>query len=103
MHDQDSSGRPKAPSSETARNLAAELEDAAASVLDLLLGEYPATLTYEEARLAQVRDPGDWGESDTFEIAVRELGRDGLIRRQGDQLVPVRPARQMADLGFSLG
>jgi len=56
-------------------------------------------MTYEVARIARVRDPEDWGESDRFEIAVRALGWAGLIRRQGDLLVP----GQMAAIGFSLG
>lgn len=78
-------------------------EEQQALVLDELLGEHPALMTYEEARLARVRDPEDRGESDSFESAVRGLGCAGLIRRQGDLLVPVRPARQMAALGFRLG
>ena len=60
-------------------------------------------MTFDEARIARVRDREDWGESDAFEIAVRGLFAAGLIRRQGDLLVPVRPVRLMADLGFSIG
>ncbi|MBS1677919.1 MAG: hypothetical protein JST08_11090 [Actinobacteria bacterium] len=74
-----------------------------ARVLHELLNEYPALMTYEEARLARVGDPDDWDESDAFEHAVRGLRWGGLIRRQGDLLVPVRPVRLMADLGFRLG
>jgi hypothetical protein len=84
-------------------NPASEYEDEQREVLDLLLDEYPGLMTYEEARIARVRDPGDWRENDGFEVAVGELARRGLIRLEGDLLVPVRPARQMADLGFSLG
>ncbi|HEY2054583.1 MAG TPA: hypothetical protein VGH14_11670 [Solirubrobacterales bacterium] len=102
MHDHDSSARPvDAPRRERDPQVAYDEEQA--WVLDELLDEYPALMTYEEARVARVRDPEDWGESDRFEIAVRALGWAGLIRRQGDLLVPVRPARQMAALGFSLG
>ncbi|HEY2053439.1 MAG TPA: hypothetical protein VGH14_05845 [Solirubrobacterales bacterium] len=72
-------------------------------MLDDLISEHPGLMTFEEARLARVRDPEDRAESDAFEIAVRGLGWAGLIRRQGDLLVPVRPARQMASLGFRLG
>jgi hypothetical protein len=60
-------------------------------------------MTYEEARIARVREGGDWQENDAFELAVRGLGWAGLLRREGDLLVPVRPAGQMAELGFSLG
>jgi hypothetical protein len=102
MHDQDSSGRPT-PARRRERGPQISPEQEQAEVLDQLLDEYPALMTYEEARIARVRDPEDWGESDAFEIAVRALRWAGLIRRQGDLLAPVRPARQMAELGFSLG
>jgi hypothetical protein len=102
MHDQDSSGRPT-PTARDDRDPQVAYEEEQAWVLSELLDEYPALMTYEEARVARVRDPEDWGESDAFEIAVRALGQSGLIRRQGDLLVPVRPVRQMADLGFSIG
>jgi hypothetical protein len=102
MHDQHSSGRPtRSPRDDRDPQVAYDEEQA--YVLDELLDEYPALMSYEEARIARVRDPEDWGESDAFEIAVKALGRAGLIRRQGDLLVPVRPARQMAAIGFSLG
>jgi hypothetical protein len=91
MHDQDSPERPTdAPRRD--REPQVSYEEEQAGVLDLLLDEYPALMTYEEARIARVRDPEDWGESDRFEIAVRALGWAGLIRRQDDLLVPVRPA-----------
>ena len=45
-------------------------------------------MTYDEARVDRVRDREDWGESDAFEIAVRAFFAGGLIRRQGDLLVP---------------
>jgi hypothetical protein len=60
-------------------------------------------MTYDEARVDRVRVREDWPESDAFEIPVRALFAGGLIRRQGDLLVPVRPVRQMVDLGFHLG
>lgn len=98
MHDQDSSARlAAAPRSDRDPQVAYDEEQA------YLLDEYPALMTYEEARIARVREGGDWQENDAFEIAVRALGWAGLVRRQGDLLVPVRPARQMAALGFSLG
>jgi hypothetical protein len=103
MHPQDKSGddvRPfwhrPAPSRESH-------EESQAWILNELIEEYPALLTFDEARIARVRDREDWGESDAFEIAVNGLFTAGLIRRQGDFLVPVRPVREMADLGFSIG
>jgi hypothetical protein len=102
MHDQHSSGRPPQASGRD-RDPQVSYDEEQAYVLDELLDEFPALMTYEESRLARVRDPEDWGESDRFEIAVRALGWAGLVRRQGDLLVPVRPARQMAAIGFSLG
>ena len=102
MHDQDSSGRPT-PAPRAERDPQVAYEEEQAWVLDDLICEYPSLMTYEEARLARVKDVGDWDESDAFEVAVRALGWGGLIRRQGDLLVPVRPVRLMADLGFELG
>jgi hypothetical protein len=102
MHDQDSSGRPTAAPRRD-RDPQVAYDEEQAYLLDELLDEYPGLMTYEEARLARVREGGDWQENDAFEIAVRALGWAGLVRRQGELLVPVRPARQMAALGFSLG
>lgn len=102
MHDQHSSGcSTAAPRGE--RDPQVAYEEQQALVLDDLLSEHPGLMTYEEARLARVLDPEARRESDAFESAVRGLGWAGLIRRQGDLLVPVRPARQMASLGFRLG
>lgn len=69
----------------------------------MILDEFPALLTYEEARTARGVRPDDWGENDRFEIAVNALGWAGLIRREGDLLVPVRAARQMYEIGFEAG
>lgn len=102
MHEQDSSARPTAAAFED-HDPQVAYEREQAWVLAQLLDEHPALMTYEEARIARVRDPGHRGESDAFELAVRGLGWAGLLRRQGDLLVPVRPARQMAALGFRLG
>jgi hypothetical protein len=102
MHDQDSSERP-APASRPARDPQVAYLEEQAEVLDQLLDEYPALMTYEEARIARVTEGGDWQENDAFEIAVRALGWAGLVRRQGDLLVPVRAARQMAAIGYGLG
>jgi hypothetical protein len=102
MHDQDSSGRRARPRSDD-RDPQVAYDEEQGWVLNELLEEFPALMTYEEARVARVRDPEDWEESDRFEISVRALGRAGLVHRQGDLLVPVRQARQMIAIGFHLG
>lgn len=103
MHPQDKSGEEIRPFWHRDPPPRPSYEDEQAWVLSELLGEFPALMTFEEARVARVRDREDWGESDAFEIAVKGLFSAGLIRRQGDLLVPVRPVRQMAELGFSIG
>jgi hypothetical protein len=81
----------------------ASYEEEQAWILMELIEEYPALMTFHEARINRVCDREDWGESDAFEIAVNGLFSAGLIRRQGDFLIPIRPARTMFDLGFSIG
>jgi hypothetical protein len=78
-------------------------EESQAWILAELIEEYPSLMTFDEARISRVRDREDWSESDAFEIAVNSLFASGLIRRQGDFLIPIRPARVMAELGFSIG
>jgi hypothetical protein len=102
MHDQHSSGCPTA-ARRGDRDPQVAYEEQQALVLDDLLSEHPALMTYEEARIARVLDPESGREGDDFETAVRGLRWAGLIRRHGDLLIPVRPARQMAALGFRLG
>jgi hypothetical protein len=73
-------------------------------VLDLLLEEAPDCLTLADLKVALAGHPPTWEEKDTLEIATRALVRDGLVRSQGDLLfAPTRPARRMAELGFSIG
>jgi len=104
MHQQDKSGdeiRP--PWHRPVIQRESSYEEDQAWLLSGLLDEYPALMTFDEARIARVRDREDWGESDSFEIALRGLMWGGMVRRQGELLVPVRPVRLMAGLGFSLG
>lgn len=103
MHRQHKSGDAVRPFWHRDAPPCASYEEEQAGILDDLLDEYPALLTFDEARVARVRDREDWGESDAFEIAVNGLFSAGLIRRQGDFLVPIRPVREMAELGFSIG
>jgi hypothetical protein len=99
MHAQDRSGDDIRPFWHRDAPPRASYEEEQAWILAELLDEYPALMTFDEARIARVRDREDWGESDAFEIAVNGLFTAGLIRRQG----PIRPVRAMAELGFSLG
>lgn len=103
MHPQDKSGDAVHPFWHRGPVPRPSYEQEQAWILGELLDEFPALVTYDEARIRRVRDREDWGESDVFEIAVRGLFSGGLIRRQGELLVPVRPVRLMAELGFSLG
>ncbi len=103
MHPQDKSGddlRPFWHHEPLRRN---SFEQEQAHLLDEILEEWPGTMTFDEARIRRVRDRGHWGEADSFEIAVRALFASGLIRHEGDLLIPVRPVRQMAALGFTIG
>ncbi len=102
MHAQDKSEGEKRPYWHHKPARRPSYEEEQAWVLNSLLQAYPELMTYDEARIARVRDREDWSESDAFEIAVRDLFAGGLIRRQGDFLVPVRPVRQMAGIGFEL-
>ncbi|HKZ13224.1 MAG TPA: hypothetical protein VJL81_05200 [Solirubrobacterales bacterium] len=68
-----------------------------------MLAEFPGVLTYREALIARVIDPDDFGEVDRFSGAVHGLVAAGLVVRQGELLLPTRPARQMVGLGFILG
>jgi hypothetical protein len=103
MHPQDKSGDEVRPFWHRDAPPRGTYEDAQASILAELLDEYPGLLTFDEARVAHVRDREDWGESDAFEIAVKGLFSGGLVRRQGDLLMPIRPVRLMAELGFEIG
>jgi hypothetical protein len=103
MHPQDKSGDDVRPFWHRPAPPRESYEDAQAWLLTELIEEYPGLMTFDEARIARVRDREDWGESDAFEIAVKGLFSSGLIRRQGDLLVPIKPVRVMADLGFEIG
>ncbi len=76
MHDQHSSGRP-ARSRRDDRDPQVAYDEEQAYVLDELLDEYPALMTYEEARLARVTDPGDWVKpTGSKSQSARSAGRD---------------------------
>jgi hypothetical protein len=62
------------------------------AVLALLLIEHPAQLTMDELVLVLHGDVDLFEPRDAAERAVRELVGAGLVRRQGDYLVPTRAA-----------
>ena len=103
MHPQCSPGGAGAPPSRPDRDPQEVYEADQRGLLDLLLAEFPGVLTYREALIARVIDPDDFGEVDRFSGAVHGLVAAGLVVRQGELLLPTRPARQMVGLGFILG
>ncbi len=103
MHPQCSSGGAGAPPSRHERDPQEVYEADQRGLLDLLLAEFPGILTWREALTARAGDPEDFGEADRFSGAVHGLMASGLVVRQGELLIPSRPARQMVGLGFILG
>jgi hypothetical protein len=103
MHPQCSSGGAGASPPRPERDPQEVYEIDLRGLLDLLLEEFPGVLTYREALTARVDDPEDFGQADRFSNAVHGLVSSGLVTRQGELLIPSRPAREMVDLGFSVG
>jgi hypothetical protein len=103
MHPQCSSGGASTQAPRRERDPQEVYESEQRGLLDLLLEEFPGVLTYREALTARVDDPEDFGEADRFGNAARGLLASGLVIRQGELLIPSRPAREMVDLGFLLG
>src|ERR1700760_2147051 len=103
MHPQCSSGGASAPTRRRERDPQEVYEIDLRGLLDLLLEEFPGVLTYREALTARVDDPEDFGEADRFSGAVHGLLAAGLVVREGELVIPTRPARQMVGLGFILG
>jgi hypothetical protein len=103
MHPQSSSGGAGASPTRREPDPQKVYESEQRGLLDLLLEESPGVLTYREALTARVDDPEDFGEADRFGNAARGLVAAGLVVREGELIIPSRPARQMVDLGFMLG
>jgi hypothetical protein len=77
--------------------------DCRREVLDLLLHEAPDYMDFDEVAIALAGDSENRAERNTLREAVQALVAAGLARRQGRALAPTRSARQMAELGFSIG
>jgi len=78
-------------------------DDCQRGVLDLLLSEAPNPLAFSDIAVVLAGDPEDAQEANALRDAITVLVGAGLARRQGGVLAPTRPARQMAELGFSIG
>jgi hypothetical protein len=77
--------------------------DCQRELLDLLLSEAPNALSLSEISAALAGDPENVQETNALRGAIVVLTGAGLVRRQGGLLAPTRPARRMADIGFSIG
>lgn len=95
MHHEDSSGR------ECSRPPRLENERMQFVVLGFVLDEAP--VTDDELALALILDLDRSGERDDVDNAVTELIVAGLLRREGKQLWPTRPARIVGTLGRDHG
>lgn len=78
-------------------------DDCPREILWLLLKEAPAPLTFADIATVLAGDPEDQKEANALRDAIQVLVSAGLARRQDGTLVPTRPAREMADLGFAIG
>lgn len=71
------------------------LEDDAvqAAVLMQVLALHPDQLTFDELRREMTGDADqEFAERDAFERAVRDLAGAGLLRREGESVLPTRAA-----------
>ena len=78
-------------------------EDCRRTVLTLLLSESPHRLEFDDVAVALAGDPEDRAERNALKDAIAILHGAGLVSRRCGALAPTRPARQMAELGFSVG
>jgi hypothetical protein len=77
--------------------------DCRREVLDLLLHEAPDHMDFDEVAVALAGDSENQDERNTLRDAVQALVAAGLARRHAGALAATRSARQMAELGFSIG
>jgi len=70
-----------------------------AAVLMEVLALHPAQIAFDELQreMAGGEDEGFAGR-DAFHRAVRDLAGSGLLRREGDSVLPTRAALRMAEL-----
>lgn len=66
------------------------------TVLWVILAEHPALLTEADVVKEIANDPPTFREKDRIEIGIRKLLSVGVLRREGDSLVPT-PATLFLD------
>lgn len=69
-----------------------------AAVLQQLLYLHPAQISFGEVLREVATDPTDFGQRDEVERAVRELGAAGLLRREGELVLPTLAALRCDEL-----
>jgi hypothetical protein len=69
-----------------------------AAVLRQLLALHPAQVSAAELLREIAGDPEDFSERDALDRAVRDLGAAGLVRHNGDLLLPSRAALRFDEL-----
>jgi hypothetical protein len=69
-----------------------------AAVLQQLLFLHPAPVGFEELLREVAKDPEDFGQRDEVERAVRDLGAAGLLRREGELVLPTLAALRCDEL-----
>jgi hypothetical protein len=69
-----------------------------ATVLGELLRLHPTQVTVEELIRDLAVDPESFAERDAIERAVRDLGRAGLLHRNGEFAIPSHAALRLHEL-----
>jgi hypothetical protein len=69
-----------------------------AAVLQQLLFLHPAQVSFEELLREVAADPDEFGQRDEVERAVRDLGAAGLLRREGELVLPTLAALRSDEL-----
>jgi hypothetical protein len=98
MHDHRSHGRDSERLNSNFRKEATTAEQDEAiefAVIALILSRHPAQLTLAELIREVADDPDEFLQIDGVDRAVRDLGRVGLLNRNGEFLVPSQAALRM--------
>jgi DNA-binding IclR family transcriptional regulator len=95
MHDQ---GSCPGPQSRSRLDLAHADDALQLALLTQVLALHPAQLSLAELARELSETPEDFGERDTVEQAVRDLVRTGLLRRDGESVLPSRTVLRFEEL-----
>ncbi|MCU1675564.1 MAG: hypothetical protein JWM93_322 [Frankiales bacterium] len=68
------------------------------AVLSFALVRYPERFSADELRREMLADRQDFAGTDAHNRAVRDLLASGLLRRDGDSVIPSRAAVRFHDL-----